>query len=1178
MTLLGLHDGVALRFDEATLSAIELGRFARTYELHETVDPEPGLLGTPHPYLPLETSLDMSDARFRGLDPYSGRQVRQPLAGGHRTLSVMQGQAAPGAGLADVILARARIDASLAQPIVWRLTAPSDVAWESDESGAEAYLGKGCTVRVSSTSPLAIQDGHTLRVDFPAGPSSIEIWLEASPPTHLAPAVVIASARQMREAAIVASAIGSSERSYIPIFDLEMPPASGESFQADNNRLGQLAGEIGQLEEQMRQVAQKGAQAPSGLVLPGVKSAEQSLEQLTRQREDLLKQMDPLQQRVLAYANWSRRTTILSRLLASLTAGSRESPHLFILAPYPVMLLQDWSVSAEMTLLAHESSTQQAAAWQSAVGAALPDKAIDFVYWKDAQDLATQVWTRTHEQTQPAFFTIPDDPAFYPVGLLDALRRGRALLPRGRPGTQVNLEQIQDTLNAGNESEHAVIVEADNSISTLIGVLYAHHMGARLYVNPLPRLEQAFDRMRAITENFQREQLAALAANAYRYIGEHRKEFMQSQGADPQFKQVAAGLSVLELPVAVPTPYSDASFMQALTTYLTAQQAGAQQGYRYDDEQWSKDLHALEAEVSAGVSEYIRKAVGPTSRVTVFTGGMPYSLANGFEGKAVALVLRDVAATFILRHIAQAGAGQPALSLALTVDPGLQPRAAPDIPELVDRTIALRGPAASLTNLAMLASLVPLRSLLLHTQGSLDTIILSDARNQFVQVHADELAGQLQFGSSPLAMYSAPLGWLSMGLALLEQGAGGFVGTLWPVDDSTGEDAVRAVMTATLTKGQSPAEALAGLSTFDPRTSRAYVYLGTATAWPIADGDPVAGAPALYAIIARLAATGRAAPAGILYDRLRVLTGETALANPGLRAELMLFDADYQARLSARNRERPAQEAIDKIAQSIASIEKMSLPDDLKKELRAALLARSAVLEMASENYARAQELFADVRQASSGQGDSTGEASAAYMVAIAQERQRQWAAARQTLLRVQADLANTSNAIGLVTVTTSLAYVSLPLSMFPDVLGHLRLAIQASAALGIQVLSETLVQALDIGKAMAQMGAVADLAQMARSLAGIVGSDTHLAEPDRKAIAAVFTLMQETAEVLQAKLPPAEREAKLAPLVETAQSNELTRSLGLDAWILGASAPAGTRAEGDTETQRQEDAEDESQ
>jgi hypothetical protein len=211
--------------------------------------------------------------------------------------------------------------------------------------------------------------------------------------------------------------------------------------------------------------------------------------------------------------------------------------------------------------------------------------------------------------------------------------------------------------------------------------------------------------------------------------------------------------------------------------------------------------------------------------------------------------------------------------------------------------------------------------------------------------------------------------------------------------------------------------------------------------------------------------------------------------------------------------------------------------------------------------------LFESVRDARRQAGQTAAELSAGYLAAMAQQRQRQWAAARQTLLAVQDGLAKVGNGLGLVRVATSLAYVSLPLAMYPDVLGHLKLAVQASLAMGVQILSETLLEIQQIARSMAQMGASADLANLAHNLAGIIGSDRALPEQDRTAIAGIFTLMQQTAEVLQANLPVEEREAKLMALVEQAQANELARSLGMDAWILAAGAPAETRGNGAAET-----------
>ena len=196
------------------------------------------------------------------------------------------------------------------------------------------------------------------------------------------------------------------------------------------------------------------------------------------------------------------------------------------------------------------------------------------------------------------------------------------------------------------------------------------------------------------------------------------------------------------------------------------------------------------------------------------------------------------------------------------------------------------------------------------------------------------------------------------------------------------------------------------------------------------------------------------------------------------------------------------------------------------------------------------------MRDARRENGQLAAEMSAAYLLAIVQERQQKFAAARQTLLDVQAQLSTLGGAVGLVMVSTSLAFVSLPLAMYPDVLGHLKTAVSASLALGTQVLSETLLQTLAVARLMAQAGAYVDLKATTRALAGVIEAESRLSVTDRTSIAGVFTLMQSTADILLASLPAQEREAKLAALVEQAQGNDLAHSLGLDAWILSAGSP----------------------
>lgn len=88
MILLGLYDGIALRFSDGLLSGLDMGRFGRSYDLHEEISTPVSPLGESIPYLPMEASLDMSDARFRGLDhTVAGKPIRLLPAAGARSPS-----------------------------------------------------------------------------------------------------------------------------------------------------------------------------------------------------------------------------------------------------------------------------------------------------------------------------------------------------------------------------------------------------------------------------------------------------------------------------------------------------------------------------------------------------------------------------------------------------------------------------------------------------------------------------------------------------------------------------------------------------------------------------------------------------------------------------------------------------------------------------------------------------------------------------------------------------------------------------------------------------------------------------------------------------------------------------------------------------------------------------------
>src|SRR4030042_2048635 len=78
----------------------------------------------------------------------------------------------------------------------------------------------------------------------------------------------------------------------------------------------------------------------------------------------------------------------------------------------------------------------------------------------------------------------------------------------------------------------------------------------------------------------------------------------------------------------------------------------------------------------------------------------------------------------ILRALARAGVARPPRGLALSLDPGIQKRPAPEVNEAPERVLTVRGGAASVGNLALLGGLLPLAAVLLHTRGGADPVFL----------------------------------------------------------------------------------------------------------------------------------------------------------------------------------------------------------------------------------------------------------------------------------------------------------------------------------------------------------------------------------------------------------------------------------------------------------------------
>ena len=78
----------------------------------------------------------------------------------------------------------------------------------------------------------------------------------------------------------------------------------------------------------------------------------------------------------------------------------------------------------------------------------------------------------------------PTTPATSPWACAAPWRLGKPLLPKGRAGDKVNLEQATELANQGATADEAVVVEADGSLASLAAALYADFRNAPLFVHP----------------------------------------------------------------------------------------------------------------------------------------------------------------------------------------------------------------------------------------------------------------------------------------------------------------------------------------------------------------------------------------------------------------------------------------------------------------------------------------------------------------------------------------------------------------------------------------------------------------------------------------------------------------------------------------------------------------------
>jgi len=1265
ITTVGSTYGITWQFDgQGRWVASRVGRHRKALAVQEElmVGQTPLALpplSLPTPFSPLEESPEMAELRRHGLDPTSGCRVVQPLgAAGQatRTIELFQGRGdLADIGGVDILRARAKIGFVLEQPATWRLVLRAEPSPQGEAfAGAAAQQDEGAItvrwpdrtlVRLVAARPMHIAeaaDGATITVDLPQGGTIVEVFVQSQPVYPVSDTVVIGLPQQMREAAVVATCLARPDGPHLPVLDLPMPPYAPAEFEADNAQLVQKSRQLAEIEAQLAQAAGAATgPVPSELVVPGAPDTRQRrLEELLQRREALAQEMAPLQDKALAFATWQRRWERFARLVAALApmgeaeTGGPAAPdradrpaepgrapdrqRLVLLYPYPAGLLAALPAEAEKIFFLPEELRPRLAEWEKSLAQALPRSAIPTtIYYRHLEDLAHKAWARLADRPFAGLFTIPDDPRFYPLGVVDALRRGRALLPKGRASDRLNLAEIQDRLNEGASRQvdkgqvasrqgedgvgEAVIVEADGSMDSLVGALYAAQTGAALYVNPAPNLDAVARKLEEIQRNLDKDELARLAANAYRYIGEHRAKFLQDPQADPRLKEQVAALSILELPQAVPTPYSLPAFNQAMLDYLAARQQQVSTTFHYEEALRQQDLADLEELVTSRVDGHLRRRLLKVPRLTVFTRGMPYTFVQGWGDKAIGHVLAE-AELLVLRQIMGDAVARPPLSLVLDFDPGFFLPATPEADQRLEqggaRLLRLRGREASATSLRFYPQVLPVEALLLNTHGDEQSLLVLDETQGRLGVPLRQEQVELDddFRWWPFVVSRVPLSWAGMGLACLRAGAQSYVAPLWAVPNGTARE-VAAQFAERVLRGEAASESLVAIQSQDA-ARRAFVFIGLANSRFDVTAPPEAWLAALDLLAAglnRLAEVGLVVAARRTHDLAQRTVAEHRPALAGTLGEiaLLLWTADSSLRLATANNPRPAEEARQRYQEALAKLE--TLPADTPGRGAWHALAWERLADMEATAFSDwpaailhyqdclaayqqlgdagaaarvafslglAQHLAGQVeaallrldeaRRRYAALGDAQGVAESQYQIAVVHTRRKDWPQAEAYLLEAAWRFGDLGDALESMVAWRELAVIEAELGKTGEGFRYLTQALNLSLSLGPLVWPTTVVHSLDVARRALVKGATSEVLAGAQALAAAVTSSRALLSAEREALSKVYAAMQTLAEARSPALdePQRSQRAETARTLAREADAATGGALGVGEWV----------------------------
>lgn len=925
MFKLGAIDGVSLTFHSTgALAAIAIPRYGRTLTLVETAPAKITRSRRPGPYFVHD---EMPEVDEFALDTH-GRRVVQQLEGGERAWEVLQSRSPARAGL----LAWSRAAYNLDAPAEWRLSVNDCIASVQQSDGQiTIQCSPLLSVRVTAPPGAAYETssakgeitGVTLTIPLPAGPSQVDIVVEARPHYDLADTLILCTPQQLGEASVLATCVrgkAANQGKYVPVIDVMNPPMLPEEYMAATEAMQAAVREYEQVQTDIVRLANPAA-TPE-LILPGGSAArsEEKAKELATRLQDTQKKIAETQTKVLQFAAWQRRW---ERVLQ--TALTFQPAQVVFLYPVPPDLAAAVAPGAPRSYYFWDEFKPQVAEWEKLVAGKLGGQPPDVVYFKDLEALSKSAWERLSGRPFEGAFTIPDDPRYYALGVRRALQTGKPLLPKGRAGLKVSLEAATEQANQGTSSTETVIVEADGTLASLAAALYADYIDAPLLVHPAANPQDVIIKITNIQAAIEKEELARQYAAAYAYIGEHKGKFLQDPKVTQEMRTMVASIPVIELPRSMPTPYSAEVFVQMASTYLSAKEQGVETGYRYETAQWEKDALDLTGVVTAHIDGLVRAKMLKRQRATVFTLGIPYTFVDGWRDKAITHVVTEPCLT-VLRHVLARQVRPPAAAFTVVFDAGLlRPVESPAIRRRLrhGRTypLVLREAAAGSGALQTYPAFLPVEGIFLDTLGDEASIYFVDQRRGLKRFSATELELTANMAHGPVVFSHIAFSWLAVGPACMAAGARAYYGTLYSVESEPAlEMALRTLGTGAEEGGQS----------VDEMTRRAYIRLGLPDA-PAAEAAAAGMEGELPNAAARQALLGAMfflAEAGLheqsepLYRAWEAL-GQEDLAAAGddsgfLKDELDAEEREYHRRDQMGRQKRASGETAAQAAQAAA--------------------------------------------------------------------------------------------------------------------------------------------------------------------------------------------------------------------------------------------------------------------